>query len=169
MNLDQFSGKNMPGLKSLEWVYAENVIAISYPNASHQVDVTLKAGNGWNELYLVPGSAHLVIENKNDLFKSDILAHIPKTRPELITIIQTIDNKNLILKATDHNDMEWLIGTIDEPARLSGDKKTIKWDSRNQAELRFDSLQQQHPFTINNSIEASGDFNNDFNEDFDIA
>jgi len=118
----------------------QSIAAIS--NGAIHTEIKLYAGSRWYEGYATPESMNFSDQQQSSehgaFHKKTFKGVIPKNRPELIDLFNSMKDRRFILIVYDNNGLIRLVGNKTEPLKFtsSGDTKT-KYSERNEFEFQF--------------------------------
>ncbi len=170
MNIEKFEGINMMGFQVLEIIKAADVASISKP-VDKQVTVTLKPGRLWKKVYFTPESGLLAVSGKEDdagsYFSVSATVQVPKVQAPTLHYLNEIKHHRLILKVTNNNGEQWLIGTLKQPCKIMYNTNQ-SWNKTNAVEASFSIAESDtHPYLITETI-SGGAFSNGFSNGYAI-
>ncbi|MEI7980932.1 MAG: hypothetical protein WCI71_04725 [Bacteroidota bacterium] len=117
------TGTNIGGIAKVSWVFHEDTAAIRYDVTTLCCSVDLKPGRSWNSLYGAPETIQLESEQQDTpaglkyIYKVKLL--VPKDRLEVEVELFRMNGRWVILKITDKNGTERLLGTKETPMKVS--------------------------------------------------
>lgn len=170
MEITKIDGINPSGIEKIEMVLAKNIVGVTLPSASHEVDVTLATGTTWDKIYFTPETAKFnmtpVYDDSGVFYKIQCELAIPRTRGDLLNYLDSHRERDVVFRVTDRNHQQYLIGTNKVPARISMSNK-IEWTTTNSILIKIEvSKIDDPPYVIKQNFVSIGDFNDDFNNDF---
>lgn len=170
MNIEKFEGVNMMGFQQLEIIKTADVASISKP-VDNQVTVTLKPGRSWQKVYFTPESGLLSVSGKEDdageYFSVIATVQVPKVQTSVLQLLNDIRYRRMLLKVTNNNDEQWLIGTLNQPCKLTYHTNQ-SWNKTNAIEASFSIAESDtHPYLIAETI-SGGAFSNGFSNGYAI-
>lgn len=169
--IEKHTGYYLSGIKikGLFYQHAANVESISYPEQNHQVDVTLKSGHEWKGIYFAQDSGEMSVSQKKSdagyFYVPAIRFAIPKLRGDVLSVLHGLRNREIVLLVIEMDGTIHLIGTIDQPARLTF-SESLPWVSRSGFDVTAETETDQPPYIVSQQITAGGDFSDDFSNDF---
>jgi hypothetical protein len=171
MEIAQFSGSNLSGLKEISYVYPTAISSIGYPDSNNKVDVELAPNSEWKQIYFTQNTAKMELVSKIDdsgvHYQVNIRFKIPKTEGSTIVKLDALKNRELVLKVTDLNELTWLIGNADQPVTLSFGMSNDA-GGFNSFEITFSCISDTLPRLIDDETVLSGGFSSGFSAGFDI-
>jgi hypothetical protein len=170
MNIEKFSGVNMMGFQRVSLIKASDVAGISLPD-NNEVTVTLKAGRQWSEVYFTIEKGTLqVVEREDDAgnyFTITATIEVPKVQAASLEVLNNLKYRHLLLKVTNNNGENWLIGTIEQPCKMIYSTGQ-SWNKTNAIEVKFSVPESDtHPYLIDETL-SGGAFSNGFSNGFAI-
>lgn len=123
-DIEKHHGDNMGGINSWRYLFVEdcNEIPPVVDGAVHH-EVTVFGGTRWYEGYCTPFTMKLKDEQKpsdhGSFHDKEFTGVIPKDRPELIDLFNSIADRKVILDITYNNGGRKLVGNKAEPLNLT--------------------------------------------------
>jgi len=174
MEIANFSDKNMSGFNKVEFVTADAVDEISFPDDERGVNVSLLAGKSWNTLYFTVGTGNMKINQKKDESGTYYLASLsidnPKLTGEKSAQFIGFEQKDLVAIITTNNGNQILLGTPEQPSRINYKMAVPNVSAgRNSREITFDAVSDEEPYFISVVEEVTGGaFSDGFSTGFNI-
>jgi hypothetical protein len=122
-NILRHTGINIGGISSVSWVFREDIISITGNESYLNCSVNLRPGASWNTIYCTPETAQLDSDHQDTVaglkyvYKLKVL--VPKDRRETEAEILRMRNRCLLVKFTDKYGITRLLGTPDNPMKLT--------------------------------------------------
>jgi len=116
---------NIPGVKKFEFVPVDEVASVSEPDGM-EVEVTLEVGSVWLEGYSIERLSYSEEAQETDegvSYAVKVGGFVPGDDAELMDYFTEARTKRYLVKVTDQNDEERLVGSADVGARFSFARK----------------------------------------------
>ena len=165
---------NISGFEKIEIVEAKAVSSISFPDEDWQVEVLLKSGYSWNTIYFTPGTESLKVSQKTDesgyYFICALNIVNPKITGEKVPQFSFFQEKDLVIVGTSANGSKILIGSPDNPARVSYNIDISQVSGgKNQRKITFETYYDNEPYFVKaQETLILGGFSDGFSTGFDI-
>lgn len=170
MNIEKFSDSNMVGFQMLSYAYKSSVKRISMPDENLQVEIIMQSVSDWKQIYFTIETGQFHIRHKSDdsgnYYDIEVNVKVPKVRGNVGALLEDLRNRDLLLKITDNNQQDWLVGTLEQPVRLKFDS-VLSWDNTNSFLLKFQIESDTHPYLLTKTT-SGGAFSNGFSNGFSI-
>ncbi|NCD40941.1 MAG: hypothetical protein EOL88_02500 [Bacteroidia bacterium] len=170
MNIEKFSDSNMVGFQMLSYAYKSSVKSISKPDGNLQVEIVMQSEADWKQIYFTIETGQFYIRQKSDesgnYYDIEVNVKIPKVRGNVGALLEDLRNRDLLLKITDNNQQDWLVGTLEQPVRLKFDG-VLSWNDTNSFSVQFQIESDTHPYLLTETI-SGGAFSNGFSNGFSI-
>lgn len=169
MKISKFENFNIPGLKTILYIHPEDVAHISKPNENGFIDVILKPGKSWNEIYFTQTKEEFRILEKNDdsgtWYEVSIKITNPRIDADKLQKFEMLREKDLLILLTDMNNIKILVGNQEQPVKIKTNT-ALTGNSNNREIIMSCFLDNEPPFVNVYDYISDGDFNDDFNDDF---
>lgn len=161
---------NIAGFCKCEFILANNIASISFPNDDHQVSINLKAGTSFNEIKFTRSAVDYASTEQRDesgrYYNNVVKLVNPKLTGGKAVQFKYYEERDLVFLLTDMNGQKVLIGTPEMPARMSY-KLNNPAGGRNQRTITIDAPSDEEPwFVVNEVIITGGAFSDGFSDGF---
>jgi hypothetical protein len=126
--------KNIGSIQKIEIVLQEDVESISRPDSNGEVSIILVSDKSWDDFYFTNYTASFIEKEKEhkagNYYEQTIICKAPKVSTETRVNVEKYNNRKLVLKITDGNGTQFLVGnkqipvsqikTLVRPAETSG-------------------------------------------------
>jgi hypothetical protein len=135
-DIRKHTGENFGGNYSFQFAFTDDVQEMpdTFEGAIHH-EVTMKAGTRWYAGYATEGSMQFKDEQQDNdhggFHNKEFTGTVPKDRPEVAALFESIKNRKFILDIKDNNGQRKIVGRPEEPLYL---KSAL--DSKNSVEMR---------------------------------
>ena len=141
-NISRHSGINIGGIRSVAWIFREDVSVFSFNDLNLYCSVIPKIGGSWNSIYGTPETIQLESEQQDSpagtkyLYKLKML--VPKDRAPVESELFRMTGRCLIINLTDKNGTIRIFGTMESPMKLTSKlMKPAAMETFNGYELLF--------------------------------
>lgn len=169
MKITGITVKNIPGLCKAQFIEVSKVKSITTPDDNYEVEIELKAGYDFDEIYFTPTAEDLSIEQHQDDTGAwyEVTAKLvnPYLTGDKAVFFKSFEQKDMIFVIEDNNGNSILIGSIDKPARLTY-KMSIPGQGRNQRQITIDAIHDNEPYYVADHTTLIGD---GFDKGFDTG
>lgn len=128
--ITKYEGENIPGIRSLEYCFVEDLLSESIDLKTLSVSLSFKDGKTWSGFYFTPGSLSPEIDKEvktsaGTRWDQKIAVKVPRESKELSAQLSKLSEKRVLFRLTTHNGTRILMGTIQNPMKKSsGTKRT---------------------------------------------
>ena len=171
MSIEKFSGSNMVGIQAVYYAFKSEIKNIGTPDDELHVDVTMQPNADWKQLYFTIESGQFQVKHRSDAsgnyYQIEVGLKLPKVRGAAGHYLESLQNRDLVLLVTDNNRSDWLVGTLEQPARIKFDSQ-LSWGSTNAFDVVFSiEASDTHPFLLDSTV-TGGAFSDGFSSGFAI-
>lgn len=145
--MNRYTQPNIEGISKLEVIAAANIVDIAPTNTNPlaQIKVTLLYGASFEDIPFTIGTGEMIeateSDDSGDYHSQQINIEVPKTRREIDEWIDRRAHIDLVLAVTDMHGNVRLVGTPNQPARLSVNN-TNPASGRNAYQFSFNALSE---------------------------
>ena len=121
MTILRHTNGNFGGINTIKYLFKEDIASLIIGRDTLLATLVLKSGRVWKDLYGTPST--MQIESKEEPMPSgmkyncQIKMMVPKDRIDAEVTLMQLNNRHLIISATDSNGVERYYGTLDCPMK----------------------------------------------------